>query len=285
MSPRTTWRATLTAGVFAAHVWATYKFTDKERDSESGLDYFGARYYSSSMGRFISPDYFANDIDKFNPQSLNRYTYARNNPLVYVDPTGEAVQLNGKTEEDRKKELAAVQESLKNKNSASKLYINEVKDKQGTRYFVGIQGDAKEFAKTGVLESRLAEVVGSSSIVGFTLSGSVSTRVEGIADFLLSPHTFAVGQEYGGGVTLRSDASTTGNIESVVDPNDIRDRLSEAPRPNLGEAVAHELLGHALGFIRSPRSSSSATNPLALEAENEARRRGGADRGQRSTHP
>ncbi|HXS11613.1 MAG TPA: RHS repeat-associated core domain-containing protein, partial [Acidobacteriaceae bacterium] len=33
-----------------------YKFTGKERDTESGLDYFGARYYASSMGRFMSPD-------------------------------------------------------------------------------------------------------------------------------------------------------------------------------------------------------------------------------------
>ncbi|MBN9617470.1 MAG: hypothetical protein BGO25_08230 [Acidobacteriales bacterium 59-55] len=37
-------------------VYIAYKFTGKERDTESGLDYFGARYYSSSMGRFMSPD-------------------------------------------------------------------------------------------------------------------------------------------------------------------------------------------------------------------------------------
>ena len=64
-------------------------FTGKERDTESGLDYFGARYYGSSMGRFSSPDpsglYFA---DPTNPQSLNLYAYALNNPLRYTDPTG-----------------------------------------------------------------------------------------------------------------------------------------------------------------------------------------------------
>ncbi len=37
-------------------VHCAYKFTGKERDAESGLDYFGARYYASSMGRFMSPD-------------------------------------------------------------------------------------------------------------------------------------------------------------------------------------------------------------------------------------
>jgi RHS repeat-associated protein len=38
-----------------------YKFTGKERDAESGLDYFGARYYASSMGRFMSPDWSAKE--------------------------------------------------------------------------------------------------------------------------------------------------------------------------------------------------------------------------------
>jgi RHS repeat-associated protein len=70
-------------------------FTGKERDSESGLDYFGARYMSSSMGRFMSPDpsglYYA---DPRNPQSLNLYTYGLNNPLSNIDPTGLTCQTN-----------------------------------------------------------------------------------------------------------------------------------------------------------------------------------------------
>ena len=64
-------------------------FTAKERDSESGLDNFGARYDSSSMGRFMSPDAFYKDSHVGDPQSWNEYAYARNNPLRYVDPTGE----------------------------------------------------------------------------------------------------------------------------------------------------------------------------------------------------
>jgi RHS repeat-associated protein len=53
--------------------------TGKERDTESGNDYFGARYYASSMGRFMSPDPSALDYaDPTNPQSLNLYAYAAN---------------------------------------------------------------------------------------------------------------------------------------------------------------------------------------------------------------
>ena len=68
-----------------------YKFTGKERDTESGLDYFGARYYGSNMGRFMSPD-DGTDQHPDNPQSWNLYTYGRNNPLVFTDPTGHSTQ-------------------------------------------------------------------------------------------------------------------------------------------------------------------------------------------------
>jgi RHS repeat-associated protein len=61
-------------------------FTGKERDSESGLDNFGARYDASSLGRFMSPDPMGGH--RQDPQTLNRYAYVRNNPLSLTDPTG-----------------------------------------------------------------------------------------------------------------------------------------------------------------------------------------------------
>jgi RHS repeat-associated protein len=68
-------------------------FTGKERDAESGLDYFGARYYGSSMGRFMSPDWSEEPAPLYyanleNPQSLNLYAYVNNNPLSHTDPDG-----------------------------------------------------------------------------------------------------------------------------------------------------------------------------------------------------
>ena len=63
--------------------------TGKERDAESGNDYFGARYYSSSMGRWMSPDTDFN-LKRIlaEPQRWNRYAYVLNNPLILVDPNG-----------------------------------------------------------------------------------------------------------------------------------------------------------------------------------------------------
>jgi RHS repeat-associated protein len=66
----------------------THKFTGKERDSESNLDDFGARYYSSSMGTFMSVDPSGKSVHLTDPQTWNRYVYARDNPIGYVDPNG-----------------------------------------------------------------------------------------------------------------------------------------------------------------------------------------------------
>jgi RHS repeat-associated protein len=74
-----------------------YQFTGKERDAESGLDNFGARFDSSSMGRFMSPD-SGTDQHPEAPQSWNLYAYALNNPLNLVDPTGEYVCGGGITQ-------------------------------------------------------------------------------------------------------------------------------------------------------------------------------------------
>jgi len=70
-----------------------YKFTGKERDAETGLDYFGARHYSNSLGRFITPDWAAKPSAipyaiLGDPQTLNLYTYVRNIPITNIDPDG-----------------------------------------------------------------------------------------------------------------------------------------------------------------------------------------------------
>jgi RHS repeat-associated protein len=87
------------SSLYGAADGVTQKFTGQERDAETagsamqGLDYFGARYFSGTMGRFTSPDWSAKPqpvpyADLTNPQSLNLYTYVRNSPLKNRDLSG-----------------------------------------------------------------------------------------------------------------------------------------------------------------------------------------------------
>jgi RHS repeat-associated protein len=64
----------------------SHKFTGKELDVSTGLYYYGARYYDPEIGRFISADTIV--PAPYDPQTLNRYAYCRNNPVKYVDPSG-----------------------------------------------------------------------------------------------------------------------------------------------------------------------------------------------------
>jgi RHS repeat-associated protein len=79
------------------HVLSTYKFTGKERDAESGLDDFGARYYSSSLGRFMSSDWSSIPVpvpyaNLTNPQTLNLYAIVADNPATFADLDGHMQQ-------------------------------------------------------------------------------------------------------------------------------------------------------------------------------------------------
>src|SRR6478609_1965130 len=68
-----------------------YKFTGKKRDLETGLDYFGARYYSNGLGRWVSADWSATPVpvpyaNFGDPQTLNLYGYVRGLPTAKADP-------------------------------------------------------------------------------------------------------------------------------------------------------------------------------------------------------
>ncbi len=73
-------------GVRSGDVPTDRRFTGQRWDDTIGLYDYNARYYDPAIGRFIQPDIIV--PDPTNPQDLNRYTYAGNNPLRYTDPSG-----------------------------------------------------------------------------------------------------------------------------------------------------------------------------------------------------
>jgi RHS repeat-associated protein len=97
------------------------QFTGYERDDETGLDYARARYYGAALGRFTGPDNFLNDTYAYDPASWNLYAYVKNNPLRYVDPTGEIVTGDMLTDEQRK----ALIEDWRRKTGFKKIYFDE----------------------------------------------------------------------------------------------------------------------------------------------------------------
>jgi RHS repeat-associated protein len=248
------------------------RFTGKERDVETsssaggGLDYFGARYYSGAQGRFTSPDPPLLDQHIDDPQSWNLYSYSRNNPLRYIDPSGNAIELLG-DEEQRKKELALLQASMGNDKAASRVYINEVKDGDKTRYFVGIKGDVGDFMKVSDTAHDLANLVGDKNVVEFGITKSDLSQ-------------------FGGAVTYERGELGNDNVRVLVNPNQLEATNQFLTRPNvlagtrfegqltsprwdIGEytdrvASWHEF-GHAWGFIHGRPGTQSSTESLQWE--------------------
>jgi RHS repeat-associated protein len=126
-----------TASGMAVCLWRNgigSRSSGKERDAETGLDYFLARYYSGAQGRFMSHDPFnvvtqsenKREFDTYlrNPANWNAYAYAWNNPLRYTDPTGETVYIIAYTEgnESGDDEFRWVAESIARNIKKSKGY-------------------------------------------------------------------------------------------------------------------------------------------------------------------
>jgi RHS repeat-associated protein len=171
------------------------KFTSKERDNETGLDYFGARYYGANMGRFASADNFLNDTHPEDPQSWNLYVYVRNNPLRYVDPNGAV-----KRDKDGNVIFDVVQEDVQ------RTYVNEQLQGGGRLVITGqvdagkiyaddgteIQADRSRGALTATVYNADGEITSQGSVDGITLNGQSLSGFNNTAD--CHGVTFASGQ-------------------------------------------------------------------------------------------
>jgi RHS repeat-associated protein len=100
-------------------------FAGNERDTETGLDHVGARYLDSNQGRFTTPDEKLADQDPRHPQSWNLYTYARNNPLKYVDTTGRDCIYIGQQNKDGSFDVTITAGECKSKGG---IYVNGTVD-------------------------------------------------------------------------------------------------------------------------------------------------------------
>jgi RHS repeat-associated protein len=129
------------------------KFTSKERDIETGLDYFGARYYASTQGRFSSADPLLSSGREEEPQSWNRYSYVLNNPLRLIDPSGLYEFDSSVSEEQRKKFIAGFNQAKANLAKIAGVYGDNSKEYQKAQRAsdaYGAKADGSDGIKNGV---------------------------------------------------------------------------------------------------------------------------------------
>jgi RHS repeat-associated protein len=237
-----------------------FMFTGKERDSESGLDNFGARYLGSSLGRFMSPD-STGYVKPVNPQSWNLYAYARNNPLLYVDPTGNTVSLA----------------NCQDKNTCAQVLINAAQLPKGVTAEVDKKGNL-------VLKGDLSQIKGGNALRLLQLVQSDKTANFWIGD--KAPQLGGGTQDIRGGLSGLTSQGFNQNFAVVQsDPSKNDSGLGGAflnpdgtttegqiPGADIGEAAAHELLGHVWADLVGGEAADTQGNVKeALIAEDRVR--------------
>jgi RHS repeat-associated protein len=246
-----------------------YRFTGKERDEETGLYYYGARYLDAKASRWLSTDPALGEyipgapVDEearkrngnlpgmggvYNLINLHLYHYAGNNPVKYIDPDGNEIIIA--QQKDRIPLLKMI-----NSVSAQKYNVdssgNLIQDGNKKNSIFGI-GRSQEFS------DRLQEGIESTSIISLGISdkipgGSESGKVE--------EYDVAEG---GGGRTSEIFGFVYVRITGKNSPNGIKMKDGSEKTYNPTEILVHELVGHAI-----PRVTHNNGN--AVDKENAVR--------------
>jgi RHS repeat-associated protein len=238
------------------------RYTGKERDTESGLDYFGARYYASSMGRWMSPDWAAkvqpvpySKLD--NPQTLNLYSYVGNNPLSRFDPDGHEVDLG--TNADKGKKLI-----LDNVNKKERALVSSVTDQKTGKTSLQIDPKAAAAFKGTHTDgfNMLSQAISSDKVIQVNVVDpkTMLTGPDGVSSPISSP-------TWGGGA---SAPTANGAIVSVSSGGgaDVLGQSGAMISSPASIVMGHELLGHGLGYISVGHDGTEAH---AIGVENQLR--------------
>jgi RHS repeat-associated protein len=222
----------------------THKFTGKERDNESGLDNFGARYNASSMGRFMTPDSPSYSNHK-NPQSWNLYAYALNNPVTFRDADGHKIDCANHTSQCQADAAAATG----NAQAAARVTTQTTTTQHSflgihwtmSETQIAIKGDVNSFRALSPNASKLADLVTSKDTITVSY------------DQYAKPSVWANGTALNGGSTSFTPSQGYG-AQAFIDPTrtpgtvyDTDAVAQSIPQANTGEEFGHEVLGHIWG--------------------------------------
>ncbi len=208
-------------------VWtSTYdpklKFSGKEREGYSELDYFGARYYDHNSYRFISVDPIINKEEALsNPQLWNLYAYCRNNPITFFDPDGRKIQIQNKGLINELEYTLGVRLKFENKNNPHLV-----------TGFIVKHGQLKEILKM------LQEIIDSPEII------QIIDKSETDHDSLTLAYCGASFDD--GNAYIDKSVSFRYRTKGL---------WGEQQAMPIGEKILHELIGHGYDYIKGENST------------------------------
>jgi RHS repeat-associated protein len=261
------------------------QLTLKERDLETGLDYFLTRYYASNQGRFSGVDRYDINVERQSiadddeaeqtfasyisqPQHWNRYAYAINNPLKYVDPLGEAIELTG-TEEERKKQLKELQQAVGKRASA---YLYENKGADG-KYYVGIYkngptGKGPAFEKINSVAGEIEPIINDTKVVGLSV---VSNGTKITDDFGQSITIGTIPNNSPGATAQVGGRLMIYFLDPKTNPGKIPGTLMLGTEGKDAVIYPGEVLAHELGHARAYMTGDPNNSDAALRVQNKVR--------------
>ena len=228
-------------GSSAIHCYSSlsYTFSAKERDSETGLSYFGSRYYSSDLSIWLSVD---PQSDKY--ASLSPYVYCADNPVKLVDPDGEEydVFITGEGAEWVTKQL-----------SDSYQKLNITRDKYGR-----LHTDVDDISSLSDDERLIYDAINSNTVVVNMLVGTTNRVKTFMGDYEID-----MSAAFGGNV-LSDDKSMAFTTQFVSKNKVIQNYYANAR----GKLIAHELTESYLGGVLSLERQFHASPAEWIEGQN-----------------
>ncbi|MDR1876029.1 MAG: RHS repeat-associated core domain-containing protein [Flavobacteriaceae bacterium] len=240
--------------------WNTpYKFNAKEMDEETGLYYYGARYYDSKISQWYSVD---PKMEKY--PHMSPYNYAANNPVKYIDPDGRDIVVPNKS--DR----AAVLKMINSKALGSYAF-----DKNGKLYQVKSTGDATKYSK--YYADRLNAAIKDDQTIEIRIGTkinipSIQSNGKGGRELKAGGGTTStdVDVDYGGGVTYSINGGKGDNVLVYISGNEnknLEDENGNQLEDKPADILAHELVGHAIPYTVGTDTGNAVDNENKVRKE------------------
>ena len=230
---------TYSSSPFSSLIAESFTFSAKEKDSETGLSYFGSRYYSSDLSVWLSVDPMAHKYP-----SLSPYVYCADNPVKLVDPNGEDydVFITGEGSEWVVEQLS---------NSYQKLNIT--RDKFGR-----LHTNVDDISSLTEDERLIYDAINSNTVVVNMLVGTTSRVQTVMGDFEIN-----MSAAFGGNM-LSEDKSMAFTTQFVNQKKVIQNYYSNAR----GKLIAHELTESYLGGVLSIERQFHASPAMSIDGQN-----------------